>query len=49
MIEWRILKDFRNFIIHEYFGVDNQMVWNTIQFKIPELHQSLQEIIEDFK
>lgn len=24
-IEWRILKDFRNFIIHEYFGIDNRI------------------------
>lgn len=23
-IEWRIIKDFRNFIIHEYFGINNQ-------------------------
>ena len=22
-IEWRILKDFRNFIIHEYFGIND--------------------------
>jgi len=43
-IEWRILKDFRNFIIHEYFGVDNQMVWNTIQYRIPELKVSISEL-----
>ena len=24
-IEWRILKDFRNFIIHEYFGINDQI------------------------
>ncbi|HET7118171.1 MAG TPA: HepT-like ribonuclease domain-containing protein [Hanamia sp.] len=29
-IEWRILKDFRNFIIHEYFGINNEIVWDTI-------------------
>ena len=22
-VEWRIIKDFRNFIIHEYFGINN--------------------------
>ena len=32
-IEWRIIKDFRNFIIHEYFGINNQIVWDTIQFR----------------
>jgi uncharacterized protein with HEPN domain len=25
-IEWRILKDFRNFIIHEYFGINNEII-----------------------
>jgi uncharacterized protein with HEPN domain len=36
-IEWRIIKDFRNFIIHEYFGIDNQIVWDTIQYRLPDL------------
>ncbi len=36
-IEWRILKDFRNFIIHDYFGIDNQIVWDTIAYKLPDL------------
>lgn len=36
-IEWRIIKDFRNFIIHDYFGVNHQIIWNTIQFRLPEL------------
>jgi uncharacterized protein with HEPN domain len=36
-IEWRIIKDFRNFIIHEYFGIDNQIVWDTILYRLPDL------------
>ena len=36
-IEWRIIKDFRNFIIHDYFGINHQIVWDTIQFKLPDL------------
>jgi uncharacterized protein with HEPN domain len=36
-IEWRIIKDFRNFIIHDYFGVNNEIVWDTIQFRLPDL------------
>jgi uncharacterized protein with HEPN domain len=36
-IEWRIIKDFRNFIIHDYFGINNEIVWDTIQFRLPEL------------
>ena len=25
---WRDIKDFRNFIVHEYFGVDTKIVWD---------------------
>src|SRR6185312_8163705 len=36
-IEWRILKDFRNFISHEDFGINNESIWDTIQIMLPEL------------
>jgi uncharacterized protein with HEPN domain len=40
-IEWRIIKDFRNFIIHDYFGINHQIVWDTIQFRLPTLLQDI--------
>ena len=40
-IEWRILKDFRNVIIHEYFGVDNLIVYSTIRVRLPELYRAV--------
>jgi len=43
-IEWRILKDFRNFIIHEYFGINNEIIWDTIQIRLPELLLSFQNL-----
>ena len=44
-VEWRIIKDFRNFIIHEYFGINNQIVWDTIQFRLPDLLQEISNLI----
>ncbi len=38
---WRMIKDFRNFIIHEYFGVNPQIVWD---LTIQELDILLEEI-----
>jgi len=43
-IEWRILKDFRNFIIHEYFGINNEIVWDTIQLRLTDLLISFQNL-----
>jgi len=36
-IEWRIIKDFRYFIIHDYFGINDTIVWDTIQFRLHDL------------
>jgi uncharacterized protein with HEPN domain len=44
-IEWRILKDFRNFIIHEYFGIDNLVVWDIIEHRLPHLLAQISGII----
>ena len=46
-IEWRILKDFRNFIIHEYFGIDNQLVWDIIENKLSELRVQMSGLLDD--
>lgn len=36
-VPWQDIKDFRNLLTHEYFGVDLQIVWNTIQSDLPQL------------
>lgn len=30
LIEFKLMTDFRNLLIHEYFGVDNEKVWEII-------------------
>ena len=45
-VEWRIIKDFRNFIIHEYFGIDNHIVWDIIENRLPELEEEIKKILE---
>lgn len=42
-IEWRIIKDFRNLIIHEYFGMNNRIVWETIRL-LPELLKKIKSL-----
>ena len=48
-ILWRDLKDFRNLLIHEYFGVDSQIVFNTIKNDLPLLKKVVKDMITDFK
>lgn len=44
-LNWRQIKDFRNVIVHDYFGVDNSIVWEIINSHLPELKLSLAELI----
>lgn len=46
-IEWRIIKDFRNFIIHDYFGINHAIVWDTIQFRLPTLLAEIKALLTE--
>ncbi|MEO6870525.1 MAG: HepT-like ribonuclease domain-containing protein [Ginsengibacter sp.] len=48
-IEWRILKDFRNFIIHEYFGINDLIIWDTIQQRLPDLLEAFKILLNKFE
>ncbi len=38
---WRSIKDFRNFIVHEYFGVDAKIVWDLSTIELDGLKKRL--------
>ncbi len=43
-IPWRDIVDFRNVLIHEYFDVNIERVWETIQKDIPEFKTKIEKI-----
>ena len=45
-IEWQDIKDFRNLLIHEYFGVDLEIVWKVIHDDLPHLKETMNKIEE---
>src|ERR1700761_8899114 len=45
-INWRLVKDFRNVIVYDYFGIDNNIVWDIIQLNLEDLLQDISRIIE---
>lgn len=43
-IPWRRMIDFRNKLIHHYFGISMRQVWDTIDENIPDLLKKLDQL-----
>lgn len=45
-VEWPKLKALRNVLVHEYFGVDNEVLWDIIRNHLPRLRQDMERILD---
>lgn len=43
-INWREISDMRNFLIHEYYEVSNNIIWETANKDIPKLKENIYSI-----
>jgi hypothetical protein len=46
-IPWRKIVGLRNRIVHEYFGVDVDIVWSILQSDLPALRPAFEKIREE--
>ena len=46
-VAWRLIKDFRNFIVHEYFGIDPEIVWDAVEKELPVLLKEVAKLQAD--
>ena len=44
-VDWKDMARMRDRLIHHYFGIDYEIVFDTIFHDIPELHHELERII----
>jgi len=43
-IPWARLAGLRDILIHQYFGIDLDILWDIVQNKVPDLEQKLVQI-----
>lgn len=41
---WRMVKDFRNMIVHEYFGIDTRIVWDLTVHELDALVDNIRQL-----
>ena len=45
-ISWKKIKNFRNIVAHNYFGIDADEIWDIIEHKLKPLKIDIQNILK---
>lgn len=44
LVEWQLMTDFRNMLTHQYFGIEYEILWQTIKESLPYNYELVKRI-----
>ncbi|MBK7706952.1 MAG: DUF86 domain-containing protein [Acidobacteria bacterium] len=45
-VQWQRISAFRNVLVHNYLGIDLELIWKVIQEDLPELKRAISAMLE---
>ena len=46
-VDWKSMAAMRDKLVHDYFGIDYEIVWDVVKNKIPALKPQIEQILHE--